>query len=151
MQISLDRYDHAILRALQHNGALTNAQLSEAVHLSPSQCSRRRQRLEHYGVITGYHARLDPEMMGFSLRAVVRINLNSHSEQNAKDFAYMLNAHEEISEAFSVSGDADYLLIIQCENLAKFADFVHEHLLPQKIIGQVRSEIVLRDLKRTHH
>ena len=85
-----------------------------------------------------------------TLRAVVRINLNSHSAENEREFTAMLSRNDEIIEAFSVSGDADYILIMQCENLAGFADFIHAKLLPQSIIGQVRSEIVLRDVKRPH-
>lgn len=150
MHISLDDFDHRILRALQRDGALTNAQLSETVNLSTSQCSRRRVRLEKDGVIAGYHARLNPEAMGITVRAVVRVNLNAHSAGNETDFAKMLGSHEEIVEAFSVSGDADYVLIVQCENLARFADFIHATLLPQRVIGQVRSEIVLKDIKRPH-
>lgn len=148
MHISLDTFDHRILRALEGNGALTNAQLGEIVHLSTSQCSRRRVRLERNGVISGYHARLNPDAMGIALRAVVRVNLKSHSAENESDFTNMLDGHDEIVEAFSVSGDADYVLILQCESLGSFADFIHARLLPQPIIGQVRSEIVLRDLKR---
>ena len=151
MQISLDSFDHAILSALQRDGALTNVQLSEAVHLSPSQCSRRRIRLESEGVILGYHACLNPVAMGLSLRAIVRVNLNSHSEENAQNFARLLSTHVEITEAFSVSGDADYVLILQCKNLTSFADFIHGMLLPQSFIGQIRSEIVLKDIKRSDH
>lgn len=150
MQISLDDFDHKILRALQRNGAMTNAQLSAEVNLSTSQCSRRRVRLEREGVIAGYHARLDPEAMGITLRAVVRVNLNVHSASSESAFARMVAAQREIVEAFSVSGDADYVLILQCENLARFADFIHSKLLPHPEIGQVRSEIVLRDVKRPH-
>ena len=148
MAISLDYYDLTILTALEKDGALTNVQLSALVNLSASQCSRRRARLEAKGVIAGYQARLNPVAMGLQLRAVVRINLASHSESNAADFAAMLASHREIEEAFSVSGDADYVLIVRCETLEHFADFIHERLLPQKLIAQVRSEIVLRDLKR---
>ena len=148
MHISLDAFDHKILAALQSDGALTNSQLSEMVNLSTSQCSRRRARLERERIIESYHARLNAKALGMSLRAVVRVNLKSHSIDNAQDFAAMLSAHDEIIEAFSVSGDADYVLILQCANLDSFADFIHAKLLPQPIISQVRSEIVLRDVKR---
>ena len=148
MQISLDQFDHKILTALVQNGALTNAQLSDLANLSASQCSRRRIRLETEGIIQGYHARLNSEAMGISLRAIVRVNLHSHSEDNALQFARLLKQHDEIVEAFSVSGDADYVLIVRCENLRRFADFIHSSLLPQKIIGQVKSEIVLNEIKQ---
>jgi len=77
MHNSLDKFDLSILQALENNGAQTNAALAELVGLSTSQCSRRRATLENSGVIVGYQARLNPEIMGRSLRAVVRINLNS--------------------------------------------------------------------------
>ena len=148
MRLSIDEYDHKILNALQRNGALTNAELSNEVNLSASQCSRRRLRLETRGIIAGYHAKLNTEALGLSLRAIVRVNLRSHSEENAEHFANLLERNEEIVEAFSVSGDADYVLIVQCKNLSNFADFIHSSLLPQQIISQVRSEIVLKDIKQ---
>ena len=148
-QVSLDEYDRKILDALVQNGALTNAQLSEIVNLSPSQCSRRRISLEAKGIIQGYHARLDAEAIGIALRAIVRVNLQSHAEEDAKDFLRLIEQHQEVAEAFSVSGDADYVLILQCENLRTFSNFIHTNLLPQKIISQVRSEIVLREIKRS--
>ena len=147
MQVSLDKYDRKILAALVQNGALTNAQLSEIVNLSPSQCSRRRINLETKGVIQGYHARLNSEAIGISLRAIVRINLQSHAEDDAKEFLRLIEQQQEVAEAFSVSGDSDYVLILKCENLRTFADFIHSKLLPQKVIGQVRSEIVLNEMK----
>lgn len=148
MHISLDSFDHKILRALQKNSALTNAQLSEVVNLSTSQCSRRRVRLEKDGIIAGYHARLNEAAMGITLRAVVRVNLNSHGAGNENEFTKLVSGSEEIVEAFSVSGDADYILILQCENLERFAEFIHSKLLPNALIGQVKSDIVLKHIKR---
>lgn len=135
------------MRALEQDSAHTNARLAEAIGLSTSQCSRRRAALEANGVIVGYHARLDTEAMGRSLRAVVRVNLTSHSEDQAGEFTSLVAQSDEIKEAFAVSGDADYVLLIQCADLATFANFIHETLLPFPNVGQVKSEIVLRGLK----
>ena len=150
MNFSIDAFDNEILHALSKNGALTNAELSALVHLSASQCSRRRMRLEKEGIIAGYHARLNHEALGLTLRAVVRVNLNSHSQQNETDFISLVSHHDEITEAFSVSGDADYVLIMQCHDLASFSDFIHHILLPKTMIGQVKSEIALRQIKQPY-
>jgi len=147
MHNNLDKFDLSILLALERDGAQTNAALADIVGLSTSQCSRRRATLEKSGVIIGYHARLNPEIMGRSLRAVVRINLNSHNEDKAGEFASLVENSDEIKEAFAVSGDADYVLLIQCEDLDTFANFIHKTLLPFPNVGQVKSEIVLRGLK----
>ena len=74
--------------------------------------------------------------------AVTRVDVT-----NAGEFTSLVTQSEEIKEAFAVSGDADYVLLIQCADLATFANFIHETLLPFANVGQVKSEIVLRGLK----
>jgi DNA-binding Lrp family transcriptional regulator len=144
---TLDRFDLAILAALQENATRTNGELADLVHLSASQCSRRRARLEANGTIAGYTARLDPAALGYSLRAIMRINLVTHSKGNADSFAGFLARCPEVQAAFSVSGDADYVLIVLARDLAAFAEFVHGQVLPHPLVTQVRSEIVLTTLK----
>lgn len=145
--ISLDRYDLAILSVLQKNSALTNSELGERVSLSPSQCSRRKARLEAEGVIKGYSARLDAASLGFGLRAITRVNLKAHGESMDDDFVALLTKHAMVREAYSVSGDADYVLHIIAKDLTEFSDFIHHHLLPHPNVTQVRSEIILRSMK----
>ncbi|MGJ8623326.1 MAG: Lrp/AsnC family transcriptional regulator [Yoonia sp.] len=147
MHKNIDQFDLTILTALEQDCAMTNAQLAQIVGLSTSQCSRRRAQLEADGVITGYHARLDPSVMGRSLQAVVRVNLVSHGDGHARKFGDLIARSSEISEAFAVSGDADYVLLVKCENLAAFSEFIHKTLLPFDTVGQVKSEIVLHALK----
>lgn len=143
----MDSFDYAILSALQRDGAQTNATLAEVVNLSPSQISRRRAALEEAGVIEGYSARLNPQKLGFGLRAIIRVNLNGHGQGREEDFARFVASHPQIRSAFSVSGDADYVLDIRARDLDAFADFIHRHLLPHPQVAQVRSEIVLKTLK----
>ena len=143
----LDRYDRAILAALQQDGALTNAELSERVNLSPSQCSRRRLALERAGAIAGYQARLSPRALGFGIHAFTRVNLRSHGRDSDGGFADLVARLPQVRRAHSVSGDADYLLEVVVEDVDALAAFVHDHLLPHPQIAQVRSEIVLKSVK----
>jgi DNA-binding Lrp family transcriptional regulator len=145
--MELDHFDIAILGALQRDGAMTNAALAEVVNLSASQCSRRRAALEQSGVIEGYAARLNAIKLGFGLRAIIRVNLSSHGQTKEDDFARFVASHAQIRSAFSVSGDADYVLDVRTRDLEAFADFVHRQLLPHPQVAQVRSEIVLKTLK----
>lgn len=147
MDFMLDSFDHAILKALSRDGGLTNAELSESVGLSASQCSRRRNRLEAEGVIKGYRACLNQKALGLDLRAVTRVNLSAHGERAATDFERFVTLNDEIEAAYSVSGDADYVLLIVTENLSAYADFVHTRLLPFPNITQIRSDIVLKTMK----
>lgn len=143
----MDRFDSAILTALQRDGSLTNAALAEVVGLSASQISRRRAALEKAGVIEGYAARLSPARLGYGFRAVIRVNLRGHGQGREEDFARFVASQPMIRSAFSVSGDADYILDIRARDLESFADFVHGYLLPHPQVAQVRSEIVLKTLK----
>ncbi len=145
--MTLDSFDVAILRALQRDGAMTNAALSEQINLSASQCSRRRAALEAAQLIAGYSAQLNGEKLGFGLRAIVRVNLRRHGGNNESGFATFIARRPEVRAAFSVSGDADYILDLRTPDLESFARFIHEHLLAHELVAQVRSEIVLKTLK----
>src|SRR5689334_25307724 len=115
--ISVDDFDLKILAALQDDGRLTNQQLADLVGLSASQCSRRRMRLEEEKVISGYHADLSGEALGFNLIAFIHITLATHSPDNAKKFRALIGRVDEIQEAYSLTGDADYVLKAVLRNL----------------------------------
>ena len=145
--MSIDSFDLAILSALQRDGAMTNAALAEVVNLSPSQCSRRRAALEEAGLIRGYAARLSAPKLGFGFRAITRVNLQSHGQATDDSFARFIQRQPQVRAAFSVAGDADYVLDIRARDLEDFAEFLHQHLLPHPQVAHVRSEIVLKTLK----
>ena len=108
--IDVDTFDLKMLAALQADGRLTNQQLADHIGLSASQCSRRRMRLEEDKVIAGYHADLAADALGFNLIAFIHITLATHSPDNAKKFRDLVNRVDDIQEAYSLTGDADYVL-----------------------------------------
>lgn len=144
---SIDAFDARILEALQEDGSLTNAALADRVKLSASQCSRRRAALEESGHIRRYRAEVDPERLGYGLRAIVRVNLRHHGDGAAEDFARWIRSQVLVRSAFSVSGDADYILDIRARDLESFSDFLHDRLLTRPQVVQVRSEFILRTIK----
>src|SRR3546814_794366 len=106
----LDRIDLLLLDELQRNGRLTNTDLAERVHLSPSACLRRVQRLERDGVIAGYRAEVDPEKVGLGLQAFVRVQLRQHDPETVAAFARFVTAWDEVVACHALTGDMDYLL-----------------------------------------
>src|ERR1700748_3548310 len=147
--ISADAFDLRILAALQEDGRLTNQQLAEIVGLSASQCSRRRMRLEEEKVIAGYHADLAGEALGFNLIAFINITLATHSPDNSKKFRELVNRVDEIQEAYSLTGDADYVLKAVLRDLKGLSDIVNNVLMPHPSVAHVRSSIVLDRLKES--
>jgi DNA-binding Lrp family transcriptional regulator len=147
--IPVDAFDLKMLAALQDDGRLTNQQLADLVGLSASQCSRRRMRLEEAKVISGYHADLAAEALGFSLIAFIHITLATHSPDNAKKFRALVNRVDDIQEAYSLTGDADYLLKAVLRDLKSLSDIVNNVLMPHQSVAHVRSSIVLDRLKES--
>lgn len=147
--IEVDSFDLKMLAALQDDGRLTNQQLADNVGLSASQCSRRRMRLESEKVIFGYHADLAPEALGFGVVAFIQVTLATHSPDNAKKFRTLVQRVDEIQEAYSLTGDADYVLKAILRDLKGLSDLVNDVLMPHQSVAHVRSSIVLDRLKET--
>ena len=110
MDERIDQFDRKIMALLQEDARLTNNDLSERVNLSPSQCSRRRQRLEEDGYIRGYRAMLDRDKLGFSLVNVISVTLATHNRDNARRFGELLARLPEVQEAHALTGEMDYIL-----------------------------------------
>ena len=150
MSAQLDEFDRKILSLLQDDARLTNNDLSERVNLSPSQCSRRRQRLEEEGLIRGYRAVLDRERLGFPLVNVISVTLATHNRDNARRFAELLERLPEVQEAHALTGEMDYILKVVTPDLKSLSDFVNEVLLPHESVQHVKTAIVLETLKETN-
>ncbi|MBA98785.1 MAG: Lrp/AsnC family transcriptional regulator [Sulfitobacter sp.] len=145
--MTLDETDGRLLAALQKNAHLTAQELGERLHLSPSQAGRRRQRLETEGYIQGYTAKLNPERLGLSVQGFIQVHLGTHGPEHSASFARLLATHDEIVSAWTMTGDADYLLRVYCENLSSLNRLIHEVLLPHRAVAKVHSQIVMDQLK----
>ncbi|MFM2422391.1 MAG: hypothetical protein RL291_921 [Pseudomonadota bacterium] len=147
--MSLDPFDRKILAALQADGRLTNNELAERVGLSPSQCSRRRQMLEETGIIESYHAQLKPQALGLDVIALVQVQLATHSPDNAKRFQKLIEGLDAVQEAFSLTGEADYVIKLVVPDLPALSRILNDVFLPHESVARVRSSIVLDRLKQT--
>ena len=118
--VELDRYDLAILGELQRDGHVSNSALSEIVHLSPSQVSRRIQRLEGLRVIDQYTVLLKLAAVGIGVIAFTSVSLDRHGELEAGAFDEEVRGLPEVLECYSLTGEQDYLLRIVAPDLASF-------------------------------
>ena len=143
----LDRIDIALLDALQREGAATAEALGRRLGLSASQAGRRRARLEAAGVIRGYGARLDAEVLGLGVQGFVQVQMAVHDPDAARPFARVVELQPEIVAAWTLTGEADYLLRVRCEDLAALNRLIHEVLLPHPAVARVQSQIVMAELK----
>lgn len=147
--VELDAADVRLLECLQRRARLSNVELSEQIHLSASQCYRRLRRLEESGVVRGYVALLEREPLGLGVMAFVNVTLEKHGESPAQAFHDAVQDYPEILECYAVSGEADYLLRIVAPDLKAFSDFLMHRLMRLPMVANVRSSILLDELKAT--
>jgi len=146
---SLNRTDRRLLEILQRDGRLTNLELAERVSLSPSACLRRIRALESAGVIRRYVALVDARRVGLSLLAFVNVKLEKRGRMPTDAFARAVKDWPEVLGCHSLTGEMDYLLRVQVEDLEHFARFVMDSLLKHPGVLDVRSSFVLEEVKET--
>lgn len=145
--IELDAIDRKILNLLQGEGRMTNADLAERIHLSPSACLRRVRRLEDEGVIDGYVMFVDQAAIGRPTNIFVEITLNSQSEEALAAFEAAVRECPDIMECYLMSGDADYLLRVVAADTADY-ERVHKILGRLPGLARTRSSFVLRTVSK---
>ena len=137
---ALDAIDCAIVDALQQRGDVPNVELARAVGLSPAATLRRVARLRADGVITGVHARVDPERVGTGLQAFVLVVLDEHDEESAARFTRAVAQMPQVVRADAISGADDVLLHVAAAGTADLQDVLRA--LPR--IGARRATTMLR-------
>lgn len=142
--MKIDKTDRLILTLLQAEGRLPNADLAERVHLSPSACLRRLQRLEEDGVIEGYSAILNPHAIERPTTVFIEITLNSQRDAALDAFERAVQACPDILECHLMSGDADYLLRVAVANTEDYERVHRKHLAAFPHVARIRSMFALR-------
>ena len=146
----LDGFGRKILNCLQADGRLTNAELGEAVGLSPSQVSRRRSQMEDARIIRGYHAEVDPLKVGVGIVCMISVNLGAHSETVAAKFHNTLLRLPNVLEAYALTGEMDYSLKVVAKDLSELNTFISSTLLPHEAVQSVKTSIVLNTIKQSY-
>ncbi|MAC57758.1 MAG: AsnC family transcriptional regulator [Novosphingobium sp.] len=143
-ETDLDLLDLRILEELQADGRMTNQELSERVGLSPSPCLRRLRRLETDGVIQRYVALADPDAVGLSVTAFVRVRLERQDDRHLAAFEAAITEYPQVMECYLMTGEADYQLRVLVRSLSDFEDFLRYRLTPLPGVAQVTTSFALR-------
>ena len=120
MTMKLDRIDLKILLELQKNGRITNVELADLVHLSPSPCLMRVKKLQTEGYIAGYSAQIDVSKLGQTLTVFTEITLKNHRQIDFARFLATVDKIDEVMECHLVSGGYDYLMKFVTSGIAEY-------------------------------
>lgn len=148
MRARLDVIDWRILKELQADGRITNVALAQRVGISAPPCLRRVRALEEAGVITGYHAQLDEQMLGFELTAFAMVGLHSQAEADLRAFENRVLGWPLVREAYMMSGEMDYVLKCVAPDLTTFQNFVIRELTAAPNVASVKTALAIRRAKR---
>lgn len=143
----LDRIDRNMLRALQKDGRLSNAELAQLVNVSPATCHRRTQRLMEEGFITAVRAQIAPAAVGLGALVMVGVVLDRSTPESFAEFEAAVSAMKEVLDCNLVAGDFDYLLKIRVRDMAGFNLLHGRQLIALPGVRQIRTFFVLKEVK----
>lgn len=142
----LDRIDRNILKCLQADGRVSNADVAQKVHVSPATCHRRIQRLVEEGVIQGFRAEVNPVAVDRSTLVLVGAVLERSTPESFAEFEAAIVKFPFVLDCHCVAGDFDYFLKVRARDIADFNRLHRDRLLTLPGVRQLRSFFVLKDV-----
>jgi len=143
----LSPLDRRILRVLQRDGRISNAELAREIGISPAACWTHTKRLFDTGVIRGVRALLDPEAVGRGTLALVGVVLDRSTPESFAAFEAAVRALEQVLECVLVAGEVDYFLRIRVRDLPAFNRLHSERIIALPGVRQVRTFFVMNEIK----
>jgi DNA-binding Lrp family transcriptional regulator len=148
-RIKLDKIDRRILHDLQEQGRITNVELAQNAGISAPPCLRRVRALEEAGYIKGYHADLNPAMLGYGVTVFASVGLSSQSESDLKRFEEQISSWPEVRECHMMAGETDFILKVVAADWDAYQKFLTSKLTSAPGVTQVKSALAIRVSKYT--
>ena len=148
-QVSLDETDRTILRLLQADGRVSNAEVARRVGLSAPATHARVRRLQQAGVIRQHATLLDREAMGFDMVCFINVSLQLHQYEAIERFKELVQDMPEVLECHHITGEFDYLLKAVFRNRDELQEFVVNKLTPIPGMARINTSLVLIEIKAT--
>ena len=141
--MNLDSVDMVILNSLQKHGRMSNVRLAERAGISAPPCLRRFKIMEHQGVLQGYHAVINPELLGFTIKAFCVVSLVSQSTETVSSFLKIVERECCIRTCFSTSGNEVFILTVVAKDLRSYEKILHVTLQSSGLVSGITSYILL--------
>ncbi|MEU5880946.1 Lrp/AsnC family transcriptional regulator [Spirillospora sp. NPDC047279] len=138
----MDELDAAIVDELQRDGRQTNRELADRLGIAPSTCLERVRALRRRGVITGFHAEVDPARLGRPIQALINVRLQPKIREAVEGFRTYVTELPETLAVFVVSGGDDFIIQVAVRDAGHLRDFVLDHVSRHRNIADVRTSLV---------
>jgi Lrp/AsnC family leucine-responsive transcriptional regulator len=147
VQPPLDRADAKILRLLQENGRLSNAELAQKAGVSPATCHRRTQRLFDEGFIKSVRAEVEPTKVDRGALVMVGVVLDRSTPESFREFEEAVRDLKFVLDCHLVAGDFDYFLKIRVGGMEDFNRLHGTRLIALPGVRQTRTFFVMKEVK----
>lgn len=148
-RVSLDETDKTILRLLQADGRVSNAEIARRVGLSAPATHARVRRLEETGVVRQYATLLDREAIGYDMVCFINVSLQLHQFEAIERFKELVQDMPEVLECYHITGAFDYLLKAVFRNRDELQEFVVNKLTPISGMARINTSLALIEIKAT--
>lgn len=143
----LDEKDRQILSCLQKKADITLRELSQILAMSQASVWRRIQAYENDGLIRQRVTLLDPAKAGLPVCMMIQVKLSNHDQQTRDSFTDFIDQSDVIMEAYTITGEADYLLTIRVANVSAYEDYLMQEVLNHPAVASASTTFTLRQVK----
>lgn len=143
-KVKLDQIDRKILADLQADGRKTNVDLAARVGISAPPCLRRVRALEESGYIKGYHADLNPQLLGYGVTVFAMVGLNSQAEQDLNAFEQTIAGWPQVRECHMLAGENDFILKVVARDWDAYQTFLTRELTALTNVAHVKTALTIR-------
>ena len=143
----LDKVDYKILQILQESSKITNLDLSKRIGLSPAPTLERVKKLEQIGVIESYHAAINANEIGLSVRTFLMGTLAWHKPNALENFLAKVKTIEEVVECYIITGDSDFMMKIVCKDIPTYEKLIFKTISQIEEIERTKTLMTLSNVK----
>ena len=147
VETKFDKIDLKILKILQESSKITNLDLSKKIGLSPAPTLERVKKLESSGIIKSYHALVDTQAIGLSVKTFVLVSLAWQKENALNAFLEKIEKISEITECYIITGEADFLIKIICKDIPTYEKLLFKTLTQIEEIERLKTLMTLSTVK----
>lgn len=145
--VNFDRTDLAILRLLRNNARISNKELAAKVGIAPSTCLTRVRRLEREGVISGYHAELNPAAVGVSIQAMIAVRMVRHVRSDVEAFHAHAMGLKETVAIYHVAGADDFLVHVAVRDTEHLRQMVLYAFTERPEVAHIETRLIFEQAR----
>jgi len=147
MKRTLDRIDYEILTLLRNNARISNKEIARKVGLAASTCLVRIRVLQSSGVITGFHAEIDPASLGVGIQAMIAVRLIRHFKPDVETFHRHALGLPEVVQLYHVAGQIDFLIHVWARNSDHLRDLAMTAFTAREEVAHIETELIFEHIR----